>query len=347
MQSHHYNNSCSPSYNDGQSAILKGASGSQESSPEESIQLPPFYWQRGSPLPHSPWSSNIHPISSWWDSTFFGWIRDEGNILWNMVTISLLTIKQTSLKRKWLEEANDNLPQVCKLAFNFHDRILRIHCGKTPHWPKLGGNLTNIGRAKSVPDIRLDKRCCLLPPFEIDTVAEKSFTLKFEGTIRGLRHELKDSLVKQADAIEGMRGEVKDLTEAIQGLRANVKDLLGKQMEVLLTMLEVMKDSNTKAGSRSILILWKVECSYGYSHGMYIACRILFRYGLLLCQCTVYLHNRRCWACESLQEWSLNRRPSLFWVTPPHSRWHHWLAIWLTSVCLLSQWASVSTMHLL
>ncbi|KIM51819.1 hypothetical protein SCLCIDRAFT_33148 [Scleroderma citrinum Foug A] len=116
---------------------------------------------------------------------------------------------KTSLKRKWSEEANDNLPQ-------------RRH---------------------------------LLPPFEIDMAAEKSFTLKFEGTIRGLWHELKDSLVKQADAIEGMQGEVKDLTEAIQGLRADVKDLLGKQMEVLLTMLKVMKDSNTKAGSRSILIL--------------------------------------------------------------------------------------------
>ena len=263
-----------------------------------------------------------------------------------MVTISLLTIKQTGRKRKQSEEANDNLPQVCKLAFNFYDRILRIHCSKTPHRPKLGGNLTNLGRAKSVPDVWPDKRRRLLPPFKIDTAAEKSFTQKLEGAIKGLWRELKDSLVKQADAIEGMWGEVKVLTEAIQGLRADVKDSLGKQMEVLLTMLEVMKDPNTKAGSRLILILWKVECSYGYSHGMYIACRILFRCGLLSCQCTVYLHNLRRWACESLQ-WSLNRHPSLFWVTPLCSRWHRWLAIWLTSVRLLSQWASVSTVHLL
>ena len=47
-RSHYYNDSRSPSYNDGQSAILKGTPDGQESSPEESVQLPPFYRRRGS-----------------------------------------------------------------------------------------------------------------------------------------------------------------------------------------------------------------------------------------------------------------------------------------------------------
>jgi len=51
-RSHYYHHSRSPSHNDGQSTILKGASGSRESS-EESVQMPEFYWQPGSPLPRS------------------------------------------------------------------------------------------------------------------------------------------------------------------------------------------------------------------------------------------------------------------------------------------------------
>jgi len=135
--------------------------------------------------------------------------------------------------------------------------MLRIYY-KTPR-RRLGGDLTNVGRAKSVPDLRQDKRCRLLPPFEIDVESQKSLIRKLEGVVKGLQSELKNSLAKQADTIEGLRGEVKDLlekqTEAIQGLRGDVKDSLGKQTEVLLTMLEVMKDSNTKAGSKSVLIL--------------------------------------------------------------------------------------------
>ena len=47
---HRYNGSRSPSYNDGQSAILKGASGSREGSEEEGVPLFPFpfYRRRGS-----------------------------------------------------------------------------------------------------------------------------------------------------------------------------------------------------------------------------------------------------------------------------------------------------------
>ena len=46
---HHYNGSHSPSYNDGQSAILKGASGSWEGSEEGVPLFPfPFYRRRGS-----------------------------------------------------------------------------------------------------------------------------------------------------------------------------------------------------------------------------------------------------------------------------------------------------------
>ena len=157
------------------------------------------------------------------------------------------------------------MPQVCKLAFDFHARILRIHF-KTPHQPLERDLINTIGSAKSAP--KTHKRRRLLPPFEIDLEPGKSLTQKLEGVISELRCELKDLLAKQADAIEGLRGEVKALqglrgdakdlsgqqTEAIQALRGDVKDMLGTNMEVLLTTLDVMKD-NTKAGSKSILIL--------------------------------------------------------------------------------------------
>ena len=135
--------------------------------------------------------------------------------------------------------------------------MLRIHY-KTPR-RALGGDLTKVGGAKTVPDVQPDKRRRLLQPFEINAGSEKSVIQKLESIIRELRHELKDSLEKQAGAIEGLRGEVKDLleqqTEVIQGLRGDVKDSSGKQTEVLLKMLEVMKDTNTKVGPRSVLIL--------------------------------------------------------------------------------------------
>ena len=167
-------------------------------------------------------------------------------------------------KRRWPGELIGDLPQVCKLAFIFHARILRIRF-KTPHEP-LGHDPINIGSAESVPNT--DKRRRLLPPFEMDLEPGKSLTQKLEGVISELQCELKDLLAKQADAIEGLRGEVKALqglrsdakdssgqqVEAIQALRGDVKDLLGTNLEVLLTTLDVMKD-NGKAGSKSILIL--------------------------------------------------------------------------------------------
>ena len=132
--------------------------------------------------------------------------------------------------------------------------MLRI-CYKTPHRP-LGHDLINIGSAKSVPNT--DKRRRLLPPLEIDAEPRTSLINKLEGVIGELRCELKDSLAKQADAIEGLQGEVKVLlgqqTEAIQALRDDLKDLFGKQTDVFTT-LSAVKDSNTKAGSRSIIIL--------------------------------------------------------------------------------------------
>ena len=132
--------------------------------------------------------------------------------------------------------------------------MLRIFY-KTPHWP-LGRDIINIGSAKSVPNT--DKRHRLLPPLEIDTEPGKSLTNKLEGVIGELQCELKDILAKQADAIEGLRGEMKVLlgqqTEAIQALRDDIRDLLGKQTEVFTT-LSAVKDSNTKTGSRSIIIL--------------------------------------------------------------------------------------------
>ena len=156
-------------------------------------------------------------------------------------------------KRRRSGELIDDLPQVCKLAFDFHARILRIHF-KTPWYGPLGRDLINIGSAESVPNT--DKRRHLLPPFEIDLEPGKSLTQKLEGVISELRCELKDLLAKQADAIKGLRGDAKDSsgqqTEAIQALRGDVKDLLGTNMEVLLTTLDVMKD-NTR--SKSILIL--------------------------------------------------------------------------------------------
>ena len=176
-----------------------------------------------------------------------------------MVIVSSLAIKQTGRlkyprKRNRQEEIGDDLPQVCQSAFDLHVRMLRIRY-KTPHQP-LGRDLINIGSAKSVPNT--DKRHRLLPPLEIDATPGKSLINKLEGIIGELRCELKDLSVKQAEAIEGLRGEMKVLlgqqTEAIQALRDDVKDLLGKQMEVF-TMLSVVKDSNTKAGSRSIIIL--------------------------------------------------------------------------------------------
>ena len=167
-------------------------------------------------------------------------------------------------KRRRPGELIGDLPQVCKLAFSFHARILRIRF-KTPHEP-LGRDPINISSAESVPNT--DKRRRLLPPFEIDLEPRKSLMQKLEGVINKLRCELKDLLAKQADAIEGLRGEVKALqglwgdakdspgqqTEAIQALRSDVKDLLGTNMEVLLTTLDVMKD-NMKAGPKSIVIL--------------------------------------------------------------------------------------------
>ena len=167
-------------------------------------------------------------------------------------------------KRRRPGELIGDLPQVCKLAFSFHARILRIRF-KTPHKP-LGRDPINISSAESVPNT--DKRRRLLPPLEIDLEPRKSLTQKLEGVINELRCELKDLLAKQADAIEGLRGEVKALQglrgdakdspgqqmEAIQALRSDVKDLLGTNMEVLLTTLDVMKD-NTKAGPKSIVIL--------------------------------------------------------------------------------------------
>ena len=47
-QSHYHNDSRLPSYNNGQSAILKGTPEGRESSPEESVQFPHFYQRRGS-----------------------------------------------------------------------------------------------------------------------------------------------------------------------------------------------------------------------------------------------------------------------------------------------------------
>ena len=176
-----------------------------------------------------------------------------------MVIICSLAIKQTGRlkyprKRKRPEEINDDLPQVCQLAFNLHDRMLRIRY-KTPHRP-LGRDLINMGSAKSVPST--NKRRCLLPPLKIDAEPGKSLINKLEGVIGELRCELKDIPAKQAGAIEGLRGEMKVLlgqqTEVIQALRDDVKDLLGKQTEVFTT-LSAVKDSNTKAGSRSIIIL--------------------------------------------------------------------------------------------
>ena len=57
----------------------------------------------------------------------------------------------------------------------------------------------------------------------------KSLTQKLEGIISELRCELKDLLAKQADAIKGLRGEVK----ALQGLRGDAKDSSGKQTEAI------------------------------------------------------------------------------------------------------------------
>ena len=132
--------------------------------------------------------------------------------------------------------------------------MLRIRY-KTTHRP-LGRDLINIGSAKSVRNT--DKRRRLLPPLEIDVEPGKSLINKLEGVIGELRCKLKDLSAKQADAIEGLRGEMKVLlgqqTEAIQALRDNVKDLLGKQTEVF-TSVSAVKDSNMKAGSRSIIIL--------------------------------------------------------------------------------------------
>ena len=153
--------------------------------------------------------------------------------------------------------------------------MLRIFY-KTPHWP-LGRDIINIGSAKSVPNT--DKRHRLLPPLKIDTEPGKSLTNKLEGVIGELRCKLKDIPAKQADAIEGLRGEMKVLlgqqTEAIQALRDDIRNLLGKQTEVFTT-LSAVKDSNTKTGSRSIIILWKVSCLYGRSHVVYCIVRLLY-----------------------------------------------------------------------
>ena len=176
-----------------------------------------------------------------------------------MVIICSLAIKQTGRlkyprKRKRPEEIDDDLPQVCQSAFNLHDRMLRNRY-KTPHRP-LGRDLINMGSAKSVPST--NKRRRLLPPLEINAEPGKPLISKLEGVIGELRCELKDLLAKQADAIEGLRGEMKVLlgqqTEAIQALRDDIKDLLGKQTEVF-TSVSAVKDSNMKAGSRSIIIL--------------------------------------------------------------------------------------------
>ena len=97
-------------------------------------------------------------------------------------------------KRRQSGELIDDLPQVCKLAFDFHARILRIHF-KTPWHRPLGRDLINIGPAESVPN--MDKRCHLLPPFEIDLEPGKSLTQKLEGVISKLRCELKDLLASR------------------------------------------------------------------------------------------------------------------------------------------------------
>ena len=163
----------------------------------------------------------------------------------------------------------------------------------------------------------------------------KSLINKLEGVIGKLWCELKD----QADAIEGLWGEMKVLLgqqmEAIQALRDDIKDLLGKQTEVFTT-LSAVKDSNTKTGSRSIIILWKVLCLYGCSHVVYCIIRLLY----MRCVNVIpFIYTSlRCWAlsCENLQEWSESCLslvcPSLPWVIPLHSHSCHWLTIWLIFV---------------
>ncbi|KAI5992833.1 hypothetical protein EDC04DRAFT_2613560 [Pisolithus marmoratus] len=157
-QSHHCNDSGSPSCSNGQSVVAKEAPGSPEMLEEFEWQQM-VYQQPGSPLPRSYFGYQIHgPLP---DSV----IVTPNSPPWRQDTAAEPKSSGVNLKREWSESEADSLPQL-------------------------------------------------------------------EGTIKGLRNELKHSLVKQMDAIEGLQGEMKDLLE--------------KQTEVLLTMLEVMKDSNTK-----------------------------------------------------------------------------------------------------